>query len=54
MSLIFLVLESVKEVPTAIVTLAVIAAAYVAATGHAARAIPGSQPSPGQLAEAFD
>lgn len=54
MSLVFLMLNSAREVPTAIVTLAVIAAAYVAATGHAAGAIPGSERTPGQLAEAFD
>lgn len=53
-SLAFLVLDSVQEIPAVMVTLAVIAVAYVAATGHAAAAIPGTSRTPGQLAEAFD
>ena len=53
-TLVHLMLNSIREVPTAIVTLAVIAAAYVAATGHAAGAIPGAGRTSGQLAEAFD
>ncbi len=49
-----LVLQSVREIPAAIATLAVIAVAYVAATGHAAAAIPGAGRTSGQLAAAFD
>ena len=53
-SLAFLILNSVREVPVVIATLTVIAVAYVAATGHRAAAIPGAGRTPGQLAEAFD
>ena len=48
------VMESVQEIPAAVLTLAVIAVAYVAATGHAAAAISGTERSPRQLAEAFE
>ncbi len=47
-------LNSLQEVPTAVLSLAVIAVAYVAVTGHAAAAIPGGARSPQQLAEAFE
>lgn len=53
-SLFFLALNSVQEVPSAVVTLAVVAVAYVAATGHAAAAVPRTGRSPGELAEAFE
>ena len=53
-SLAFLVLSSVQEIPAVMVSLAVIAVAYVVATGHAAAAIPGDAQSPTQMAEAFD
>lgn len=51
---VLLLLDSVQEVPSAIVSLAVVCAAYVAATGHAADAIPATERSSRQLAEAFE
>lgn len=53
-SFVLIVLDSVQEVPSAILALAVVAVAYVAATGHAADAIPPTGRSSRQLAEAFE
>lgn len=48
------VADSAAFVVGGVLTLAVIAVAYVAATGYRAAAIPGANRTPEQLAEAFD